>query len=72
MTTPKKLVWNAVLNYVLRSMLSGVPKDEIAKTCTDFFGKESIKEAKILIYSIVHPKTYGNVPYVPNVPNAPP
>lgn len=64
MTTPKKLVWNAVLNYVLRSMLSGVPKDEIAKTCTDFFGKESIKEAKILIYSIVHPNVRPSIKHI--------
>ena len=53
----KNLIWNAILNYLLRSMHGGIPKDEIVRKCSDFFKRESIKEAKILIYSIVH----GNV-----------
>ncbi|KAK2718134.1 hypothetical protein QYM36_005441 [Artemia franciscana] len=53
MNESKNLIWNAVLNYLLKSMHGGIPKDEIVRTCTDFVKRESMKEAKIFIYSIV-------------------
>ena len=54
-----KLLHNAVLNYLFRSMKTGVKSDSLIKSCVQFFEKDAILEAKK--YCMMNPDMTSDV-----------